>query len=69
MNVASSVVRHESECESSVLAVDAEVFGSVTIMRSDTDMDTTESPDIVEAQVRPADHRRHDAQSTMPKIV
>ena len=30
-------------------------------------MDTTESPDIIEAQVRPADHRRHDAQSIMPE--
>ena len=67
MNVSSSDVRHESECESNVIVVDADVkvFGLVSIRGSDTDMDTTESPDIVEAHVRPAEHRRHDAQSTL----
>ena len=30
-------------------------------------MDSTESPDIVEVQMKSADRRRHDAQSTMPE--
>ena len=46
MNVTRSVVRHESQCDSSVVVVDVDVqcFESATIMRPDIDMDTAESP-------------------------
>ena len=37
----------------------------MTILGPDSDMNTTESPDIFEAQGRSAHHRRHDVQSTM----
>ena len=57
INVTRSVVRHEYECEcecvSSVLVLESnvDVFESVTILEPDTDMDTTKSSDLVEAQV------------------